>query len=169
MRLTSHTDFALRILMSLAVMEERLVTIEELAKRHKLSRNHLMKVAQTLVGLGYVTGVRGRVGGLKLAKPASTIRMGKVVRDLEGDTRLVECLGDGPFTCILNGACLLTRSMDRAADAFFAELDQVTLAGLVAPRRTLRQRLGIGEESEPVAAALTPISTDETKGLLPCQ
>jgi len=146
MRLTSRTDFALRLLMSLAVVEERLVTIEELAKRHKLSRNHLMKVAQTLVSLGYVAGVRGRTGGLKLARPASTIRMGEVVRALEDDTRLVECLGEGPTTCILSGACLLTRSMSRAMEAFFASLDQVTLADLVAPRLVLRQRLGIDSQ-----------------------
>ena len=148
MRLTSHTDFALRLLMSLAVMEERLVTIEELAIRHRLSRNHLMKVAQTLVSLGYATGVRGRSGGLKLARPASSIRMGEVVRAVENDTRLVECLGDGPITCILSGACLLTRSMDRAMEAFFASLDELTLADLVAPRLTLRQRLGVGSQGD---------------------
>jgi Rrf2 family transcriptional regulator, nitric oxide-sensitive transcriptional repressor len=149
MRLTSHTDFALRLLMSLAVMEERLVTIEELATRHRLSRNHLMKVAQTLVGLGYVTGVRGRTGGLKLAKPASAIRMGEVVRALEDDTALVECLGDGPTTCILSGACLLTHTMGRAMEAFFASLDEVTLADLVAPRLALRQRLGVDSQGDP--------------------
>ncbi len=149
MRLTSHTDFALRLLMSLAVMEERLVTIEELATRHRLSRNHLMKVAQTLVGLGYVTGVRGRTGGLKLAKPASAIRMGEVVRALEDDTALVECLGDGPTNCILSGACLLTHTMGRAMEAFFASLDEVTLADLVAPRLALRQRLGVDSQGDP--------------------
>jgi Rrf2 family nitric oxide-sensitive transcriptional repressor len=154
MKLTSHTDFALRLLMSLAVVEERLVTIEELAKRHGLSRNHLMKVAQTLVSLGYVSGVRGRTGGLKLAKPASAIRMGEVVRALEDDTALVECLGDGPTTCILTGACLLTRTMDRAREAYFASLDEVTLADLVAPRILLRQRLGVGNENERGLAAI---------------
>ncbi|MFC1460486.1 RrF2 family transcriptional regulator [Microvirga arabica] len=148
MRLTSHTDFALRLLMSLAVVEERLVTIEELAKRHGLSRNHLMKVAQTLVSLGYVTGVRGRAGGLKLARPVSSIRMGEVVRALEDDTALVECLGDSPSTCILSGACMLTRTMDRAREAFFASLDEVTLADLVAPRLALRQRLGISSQGD---------------------
>ncbi|NIX75904.1 RrF2 family transcriptional regulator [Microvirga terricola] len=153
MRLTSHTDFALRLLMSLAVVEERLVTIEELATRHKLSRNHLMKVAQTLVSLGYVTGIRGRTGGLTLARPASTIRIGEVVRTLEHDMRLVECLGDGPTTCILSGACLLTRSMNRALEAFFASLDEVTLADLVAPRRVLRQRLGINSRGDARIAA----------------
>lgn len=153
MKLTSHTDFALRLLMSLAVVEERLVTIEELAKRHGLSRNHLMKVAQTLVSLGYVTGVRGRTGGLRLARPASAIRMGEVVRALEDDTRLVECLGDGPTTCILSGACLLTHSMSRAMEAFFASLDEVTLADLVAPRIVLRQRLGVANGNERGIAA----------------
>jgi len=148
MRLTSHTDFALRLLMSLAVVEERLVTIEELAKRHRLSRNHLMKVAQTLVSLGYVTGVRGRAGGLKLARPAPSIRLGAVVRALEDDTALVECLGDGPSTCALNGACLLTRAMGRAREAFFASLNEVTLADLVAPRLALRQRLGIDRQGD---------------------
>jgi Rrf2 family transcriptional regulator, nitric oxide-sensitive transcriptional repressor len=153
MKLTSHTDFALRLLMSLAAVEERLLTIEELATRHSLSRNHLMKVAQTLVSLGYVTGVRGRAGGLRLAKPASGICMGEVVRALEGDTRLVECLGVGPTTCILSGACLLTHSMRRALEAFFASLDEVTLADLVAPRLALRQRLGVGNQQD--ARALT--------------
>jgi Rrf2 family nitric oxide-sensitive transcriptional repressor len=155
MRLTSHTDFALRLLMSLAVVEERLVTIEELATRHRLSRNHLMKVAQTLVSLGYVTGVRGRTGGLKLAKPASSIRMGEVVRALEEDTALVECLGDGPTTCILSGACLLTHTMGRAMEAFFASLDEVTLADLVAPRLALRLRLGVGSQGAPIGLAAT--------------
>lgn len=155
MKLTSHTDFALRLLMSLAVVEERLVTIEELATRHRLSRNHLMKVTQTLVGLGYVTGVRGRTGGLKLAKPASAIRMGAVVRALEDDTALVECLGEGPATCVLNGACLLTRAMGRAREAFFASLDEVTLADLVAPRLALRQRLGVVGQEDPHSLAAT--------------
>lgn len=153
MRLTSHTDFALRMLMSLAVMEERRVTIEELATRHRLSRNHLMKVVQTLVGLGYVTGIRGRAGGLRLAQPASAIRMGDVVRALEDDTRLVECLGDGPTTCILSGACLLTHSMSRAMEAFFASLNEVTLADMVAPRVLLRQRLGVSNGNERSVAA----------------
>jgi len=153
MKLTSHTDFALRLLMSLAVVEERLVTIEELATRHGLSRNHLMKVAQTLVSLGYVTGVRGRSGGLRLARPASTIRMGEVIRALEDDVALVECLGDGPTTCILTGACVLTHTMGRAMEAFFASLDEVTLADLVAPRILLRQRLGVGDGNERAIAA----------------
>ncbi len=66
--MTAHTDYALRVLMSLAVAGDRLVTIEELATRHRVSKNHLMKVAQTLVALGVVEGIRGRTGGLRLAR-----------------------------------------------------------------------------------------------------
>ena len=90
MRLTVHTDYALRVLMTLAVLNERVVTIDDLAKRHRVSKNHLMKVAQTLVAKGLVTGVRGRTGGLKLAGDPQYMRMGAVVRALEEDMRLVE-------------------------------------------------------------------------------
>jgi Rrf2 family nitric oxide-sensitive transcriptional repressor len=101
MRLTVHTDFALRMLMTLAVIDDRVVTIDELAKRHRVSKNHLMKVAQTLVRLGLVQGVRGRAGGLRLARDPREVRIGAVVRLLEDDMRLVECLGAGTTTCVL--------------------------------------------------------------------
>jgi len=141
MKLTSHTDYGLRVLMALAVNQDRLVTIEELADRHKVSRNHLMKVAQTLAGLGLVKSVRGRRGGLTLAKSSDAIRMGDVVRALETDMQLVACLGDQPATCILSGACRLTGALRRATEAFLAELDRLTLSDLVVNRPAMRQRL----------------------------
>ncbi len=143
MRLTAHTDYALRVLMTLAVLNDRLVTIDELARRHRVSKNHLMKVAQTLVGLELVQSVRGRTGGLRLGKEPETIRIGEVVRALEDDRRLVECLGEGPSTCVLTGACRLTRVLARALEAFFTELDKVTLAELVVTRPGIRERLGV--------------------------
>ena len=76
------------------------------------------------------------------------------LKALEDDTALVECLGDGPITCVLSGACLLTRTMNRAREAFFASLDEVTLADVVAPRILLRQRLGVGNENERGLAAI---------------
>ncbi len=143
MRLTAHTDYALRVLMTLAVAGERLVTIEELARRHRVSKNHLMKVAQTLVGLGFAESVRGRSGGLRLAGPVDGIRIGALVRALEDDRRLVECLGEGPTTCVLHGPCVLKHSLNRALEAFFRELDTVTLADLAKPAVQLRERLGL--------------------------
>lgn len=141
MKLTAHTDYALRVLMALAVMNDRIVTIEEIATRHRVSKNHLMKVAQTLVGLGLVRSVRGRSGGLTLARDSGEIRVGVVVRALENEVAIVACLGEAPATCILSGACRLTAALGKAMDAFFAELDQLTLADLVANRRTMKERL----------------------------
>jgi Rrf2 family nitric oxide-sensitive transcriptional repressor len=129
--------------MTLAVLNGRVVTIDELARRHRVSKNHLMKVAQTLVAKGLVMSVRGRAGGLKLARDPQEMRMGAVVKALEEDIRLVECLGEGPVSCILAGPCRLTRALAQAVDAFFAELDQLTLADLASPRPAMLERLGM--------------------------
>jgi Rrf2 family nitric oxide-sensitive transcriptional repressor len=141
MRLTSHTDYGLRVLMALAVNDDRLITIEALAELHKVSRNHLMKVAQSLVALGLVKSVRGRRGGLTLARDPETIRVGAVVRGLETDMELVACLGDRAATCVLSGACHLTGALRKALEAFLAELDRLTLADLVAGRSAFHPRL----------------------------
>ncbi|MCP8937587.1 Rrf2 family transcriptional regulator [Alsobacter sp. SYSU M60028] len=151
MKLTSHTDFGLRVLMSLAAAPERLMTIEDLAARHRLSRNHLMKVANSLIRAGFVTGLRGRGGGLRLASAPESIRVGDVVRALEDDVALVACLGDEPASCVFTGVCRLTGALGRALAAFLAELDAVTLADLVAPRQALRARLSLATAGEGAA------------------
>ena len=143
MRLTTHTDYGLRVLMSLAVIGDRLATIEELAERHRISRNHLMKVVHTLVSLGVVKGVRGRKGGVALAVQPEDIRIGRVVRMLEEDMELVACLSKEPAGCVLIGSCRLTNALRGAIDAFFAELDRLTLADLVVNRSAIQTRLEI--------------------------
>lgn|SRR6478609_6967152 len=148
MKLTAHTDFGLRILMSLAAAPERLMTIEDLASRHRLSRHHLMKVAQSLIHAGFVVGVRGRSGGLRLAQELEAIRVGDVVRALEDNMALVACLGEDPASCVLSGICRLTGVLGRALAAFLAELDAVTLADLAAQRQTIRNRLRLDENVE---------------------
>jgi Rrf2 family nitric oxide-sensitive transcriptional repressor len=149
-RLTAHTDYGLRVLMSLAVAPERVLSADELSRRHGLSKNHLMKVGQSLVRLGVAEAVRGRSGGLRLARPASQIRIGDAARSLEEDVNLVARLGDGPSGCVLQGACRLTRAMQQALEAFFAELNRFTLADLTASSAALRARLGL--EPMPVRA-----------------
>lgn len=154
MRLTVHTDYALRVLMTLAVVDDRVVTIDELARRHRVSKNHLMKVAQTLVGLELVQSVRGRAGGLRLKRDPGDIRMGAVVRALEDDMRLVECLGEGEAACVFTGTCRLTRALARAMEAFLAELDRLTLADLAGLRPAMRERLGLpAQATEPPSAS----------------
>ena len=91
MRLTVYTDYSLRLLMYLALKDDGLATIAEVAKGYDISKTHLMKVAHQLGVAGYVTTVRGRQGGLRLAKPLDAIGLGEVVRHTEPDMALVPC------------------------------------------------------------------------------
>ncbi|HVZ70394.1 MAG TPA: Rrf2 family transcriptional regulator [Rhizomicrobium sp.] len=132
MRLTLHTDFALRLLMLLALEPDKLHTIEEVARRYRISRNHLMKVAQKLVQEGFVDGLRGRGGGLRLAKPADRINLGAVVRKTEDSLALVECFDRQRNGCIVSSACGLRGPLEEALAAFFVVLDRYSLADLIA-------------------------------------
>lgn len=131
MRLTHHTDYALRILMTLAVAPECRQTIETMACRHNISRNHLMKVAHTLTQAGFVKGTRGRNGGIALARAADTISLGGVVRACEDNFSLVECLDADRNNCLLTPVCGLRGPLEEALAAFLAVLDGYTVADLV--------------------------------------
>lgn len=132
MRLTLHTDFALRLLMLLAIEPEQVHTIEEVARRYHISRNHLMKVAQTLVQEGFVASLRGRGGGLKLARPAKRINLGAVVRKTEDSLALVECFDRQKNGCVVSSVCGLRGPLEEALAAFLGVLDRYSLADLVA-------------------------------------
>lgn len=127
MHITQHTDYALRVLIYLAVNEERLATVQEIAERFDISRSHLMKVVNGLIHGGWVEGVRGKGGGLRLARAPSAIAVGEVVRGMEGDFHLVECFADGS-QCLLTPNCRLQGAFQGALTAFLAVLDGVTLA-----------------------------------------
>ena len=104
MRLTVYTDYALRVLMYLALKEDRLATIAEIAESYDISRNHLMKVAHQLGVAGYVETVRGRGGGLRLAKPIAAIGLGEVVRYTEPDMAIVSCFEPLGAPCAIRPA-----------------------------------------------------------------
>lgn len=129
MQLTKFSDFALRVLMYAHAAEGRLVTIEEMAGSYQVSRAHLMKVVNALTRAGFLKSVRGRTGGLTLAKPAEDIRLGDVVQTTEPDFYLVECFGTGN-QCVISGCCRLPRVMHEALAAFIAALNRYTLASI---------------------------------------
>ena len=141
MRLTRFSDYSLRVLMYLALREPELATIAEIAGHYDISENHLMKVVHGLAQLGYVTSLRGRGGGLRLAKPPAEISVGEVVRATEADTALVECFNPGSNACVITQACALRRALAKAQEAFYATLDDVTLADLVRPKAGLTRLL----------------------------
>ena len=143
MRLTVYTDYALRLLMYLAVTQDQLATIAEIAESFDISRNHLMKVAHQLGVAGYVETVRGRGGGLRLAKSVEAIRLGEVVRHTEPDMAIVQCFKPLSAPCTIRPCCVLRRAMEKAHDAFIGVLDSYTLGDLVQPRGRLVNLLGI--------------------------
>lgn len=138
MRLTLHTDYALRMLMVLALEPGRSLTIEDIAKRYCISRNHLMKVAQTLVQAGFVESLRGRGGGLKLARDPASLKLGDVVRATEDGFALVECFGTSN-SCVVSAACGLRSPLQEALSAFLAVLDRYSVSDLMKNPATARR------------------------------
>ena len=132
MKLTSFTDYSLRVLIYLAADPARRATIAEIAAVYEISEHHLVKVAHFLGKCGWVSTTRGKGGGLELAAPPETIVIGDVVRRTEGDSVLAECFGEQPSQCAIAGACRLRGVLSRALDAFYAVLDECTLAQLAA-------------------------------------
>ena len=143
MRLSHFTDLSLRLLMYLAVKPDGLATIQEVAGRYGVSRNHLMKVAQQLVKTGFVDSVRGHGGGLRLQRAPTQIRVGEVVRVTEDDFRMVECFEAGRSSCTLLPACRLKGVLGEALAAYLAVLDKYTLADLTLPGHPMRRALGL--------------------------
>lgn len=136
MRLTYQADYALRLLMFLALQGEERTSIHIVAERYGISENHLMKVTQRLAALGVVDALRGRGGGIRLGTPAEQITVGQVVRAMEPDFALVECFAP-ENTCPITPACELRSVLDEARNAFLGVLDGYTLAQLVERPRKL--------------------------------
>lgn len=141
MQLSLKTDYALRMLMALAA-EEGLLSIDAIADRYGISRNHLAKVAQQLHAAGFVETVRGRNGGLMLAREPRHINVGAVVRQLEQTDGFVSCMGGGT-QCAIDGLCGLKPALAGALEAFMASLDKYTLADITANRSALLKRLAV--------------------------
>ena len=132
MRLTRYTDYAMRVLMYLGVQPDKVCSIAEIARAYSISHNHLTKVAHDLGRAGYVEGVRGRTGGIRLARAADRINVGAVVRQTEHGFDLAHC-----GSCIIAPACGLTGVLDEALAAFLAVLYRYTLADLLAKQSRL--------------------------------
>lgn len=148
MRLTIYSDYALRMLMYLALKPDQLSTIADIAASYDISENHLMKVAHQLGVGGFVETVRGRGGGLRLARPVGAIVLAEVVRYTEPDMAIVQCFKPLDAPCTIRPACVLRRALEKARDAFMAVLEDYTLADLVQPRQRLAGLLGIAQGDE---------------------
>lgn len=137
MRLTTYTDYALRVLMYLGLRGHDLSTIQEIAEQYGISRNHLMKLVHVLGRLGYVETVRGKKGGLRLARRPDEIRVGEIIRRLEPDMALVECFRSTDVQCRIVKSCILQDALGEALGSFLETLDRYTLSDLLAPAEDL--------------------------------
>lgn len=141
MKLTTFSDYTLRVLMFLALNRDRLATIPEIAAAYSISENHLMKVVHQLARSGVIESVRGKGGGIRLAREPVAIRLGQVIRASEGSAPIVECLSGEAPTCRIAPACRLTAILSRAFEGLYASLDEYTLADLVQRPRALQSLL----------------------------
>lgn len=140
MRLSSFSDYSLRVLMYLGAHRGRLATISEIAAAYAISGHHLTKVVNLLGHLGYIETVRGKGGGIRLGRAPEEIGLGDVIRQTENDFALVECFAGGS-QCHIQGACRLPPILDEALAAMFAVLDRHTLADLLQEGASLRSVL----------------------------
>jgi Rrf2 family transcriptional regulator, nitric oxide-sensitive transcriptional repressor len=131
MQLNDHTDFGLRLLMTMGVAPEKRWVAKDLAGVHGLSFTHVQKVVQSLESSGFVETFRGRGGGVSLARDLAEVTVGDVIRELEPDLHLVRCFRSGPSGCALDGGCALTSVLRRARAAFLAELDGSTVQDVI--------------------------------------
>jgi Rrf2 family nitric oxide-sensitive transcriptional repressor len=134
MQLTRFTDYALRALIFLGGAPQRLCTIQEIAQAYGISENHLMKVVHRLSTSGYVETMRGKGGGIRLARTPSLINVGAVVRDMEERFDIVECFRSESQDCPLLPACTLKSALSEATRNFLATLDRFTIEDCLGPQ-----------------------------------
>jgi Rrf2 family transcriptional regulator, nitric oxide-sensitive transcriptional repressor len=133
MRLTSFTDYGLRMLMRMAGAPARAFSTADLAEELGLSRHHLAKITQHLAHAGLIDTRRGGGGGAMLARPAAEIRLGQTIRLLEGGQSLVDCFGPAGGQCSIDARCRLKAHLRSAEAAFLTDLDRSTLADIALP------------------------------------
>ncbi|PKM09252.1 MAG: BadM/Rrf2 family transcriptional regulator [Gammaproteobacteria bacterium HGW-Gammaproteobacteria-4] len=143
MKLTDYTDYTLRVLIYLGLHQGELSTIHQIADSYGISRNHLMKIVHRLSLDGLVETVRGRSGGVRLALRTDEINVGSVVRAAEANFDLVECSNSSTNRCVLSPACRLQAALCEAMEAFFAVLDSLTLADILANADQIRPYIGL--------------------------
>lgn len=157
MKLTSFTDYSLRVLLFLAAEPGRRATIAEIAAAFDISENHLTKVVHFLGQAGLLSNVRGKGGGLDLARAPSEIVIGDVVREAEGAVVPAECFGENPGRCRIAPVCRLRGVMQEAIEAFYRVLDAVTLEDLAQNRAALSRALFVERpRAHPAAARRGP-------------
>ena len=147
MRLTVYTDYSLRVLIYLGARgRDHLATIQEIATAYNISKNHLMKVTYDLGQHGFIETIRGRGGGIRLAKAPEEIGIGEVVRKTEEDFYLVECFNPSSNLCKISPECNLKNALNEALLAYLAVLDRYTVADFLHSKENMLALLGLRDD-----------------------
>lgn len=132
MQLTLRTDYSLRILIYLTFLDkDETATINEIVNQYEISRGHVMKVVYHLSKKGYLTSIRGKGGGVKLSRPATDINIGQVVRDMEANFFVAECLNPESTSCNIKKDCTLIPVLYEAKNKFLEVFDKYSLQDVV--------------------------------------
>lgn len=145
MKLSTFTDYNLRVLLYLAAHQDRLSTIQEIALAYNISENHLMKVIHHLAKNDLILSIRGKGGGIRLHRAPSELNLGKIVRLAEQKGPIVECLGDKNKCCIAS-SCRLPLALNDAFNSFYETLSKYTLADVMIDGATMQPLLAKTEK-----------------------
>ncbi len=144
MNLKKYTDYALRVLLFTGMKsDEELASIKEISEVFNISQHHLGKIVFELNKMGLIETIRGRNGGIRLAKPAEEINVGLLVRELENDFILLECFDKGVNHCVISPGCTLKHVLNKALHAFFKVLEEYTIKDLIENEEELKALMGI--------------------------
>ena len=143
MRISTFTDYALRVLIQAAIRHPQKVTVDEVAQAYGISRNHLIKVIHALGHAGFIVTQRGRSGGFTLARPADRISVAEVVKFGEDDRPIAECFAAETNACVITPACRLKGMLAEAQRGFYAVLGKYSLADICARPEALLRHLGL--------------------------
>lgn len=151
MQLTQYTDYSLRVLIYLSLIApEELGTISDIAGFYGISRNHLVKVVHNLANKGFIHTIRGKHGGMRLARPASKIAIGEVVRLTESNFDIAECFNKTTNNCVITPVCALKSILGEARSLFLQELDRHTIADAVTKKTTLSKSIHLNLPQAPL-------------------
>ncbi len=146
MRLTYYSDYSLRVLIYLSTeSNEKLVNIKDIAEAYDISKNHLMKIIYNLGKMGYIETIRGRNGGIRLAKLPSDINIGELIRKTEEDFHIVECF-EHNNNCVITPVCSLKHIFNKALGQFLQVLDQYTIEDVVQNNFMLKEYFALNKK-----------------------
>ena len=146
MRLTQHSNYAMRLLMYCALKPGQPVRLAEIAEAYDISCHHLNKIAQRLAHVGAIHAIRGRNGGIRLAKDPKDINVGDILRQTEENLVIVECFSEKTNTCPIISECKFRTLLQDALAAFLKVLDAHTLEDLIAHPDCLKSLLGLSDQ-----------------------